>query len=531
MTAETRRGSTAAVAAVIAILAGLAAIFQHPVIDDLPFGVHAWAQGDSLAIAQRYYEDESWNIFDPHARSLFAVDGRVNRELPLVPWLAAVAARLGGPGVLVPAFRGVTLILSLLGPLALFLITFGRSRSLSAPLLPMVFLATAPVFVWYSGNFLPDAPALGLFLVGVWILLRSPEGTTERDLVLAMVPLAMAAMMKISFSVQVAFLAGTFFLGKASGGDGRSWPQRLSDAIKDNRWAAAAAVTSGLVLVAQFLFLRFREWVYSPTYFTASPHPFRSLALLKTTVGRIEDRWLAELLPWPHVIVLVLAVVWIVVRRRQIDRGLLRALGATCAAGLVLFFLFGGQYEDHDYYFIAAFYPWASLAAAAFAADAASVLRARSTATRTAAVTLLLIGAGLMTWRGEVAQMRRSSQWFHDQELWLSDAREILDYSGVAGGEAVAVLGSLRPNQPLTILGRNGYVLGTQPGLGLPPADKISSIRRVLWFMRRQGVRALVIRRDGFSELPQAQLEAGFRSLGSTERVVVLVPIEILKEE
>jgi len=104
----------------VLVMAALWGPIFVPMAHDMPFGFHSWKQGDCLAIAQQYLEDDSWNILDPRVPSLLPVERRVNAELPLTPYLAAVGARMFGRSHLVDIYRILTLLLSALGPLALF---------------------------------------------------------------------------------------------------------------------------------------------------------------------------------------------------------------------------------------------------------------------------------------------------------------------------------------------------------------------------------------------------------------------------
>ncbi|MCG6963264.1 MAG: glycosyltransferase family 39 protein [Acidobacteria bacterium] len=484
------------------------------VVQDLPVGFHSWKQGDCYAVALRFLEDDNWNILDPRAQSLTPVDGKVNAELPLTAYLAAAGARIAGKQHLPEIYRTLTLVLSALAPLALFTFVRGRTGSFVAGLLPMVFLATCPVFVYYASGFHPDSAALGLMLMGLVVVLSSDGGKRPQlRYSLGVAVMTLGGLMKMSMAPYLLVPAAVVYFRARQARPGAGVAALLK-LIPSSVYTSLGL--SATLLFGQAFYLRFRAAVYGPTFFTAGPHPFRSLQDLVQVVRQMWVFWLGDLFTAPHYLLLGLGlamlIVWGIVGRPLDD--LTVSCGVIALVMISLFVLFGRQYAWHDYYAIAAFYPMAAMLVTRLALEMWRVGSLSELRTGRPLMTLLLLAASLplgFPLNGRLET--RVNHWWRHEITWLTSARVALDACGARCSGPVVVLGARSPNLPLAYLDRQGYI---------PDPDEILSTN-FLRYLSNRGVRTVVASRDGLKELERTDFYRRFRIISKAPDFAVII--------
>jgi len=507
----------------VGILSGIWLPFFVTVFHDLPFGSHSWKQGDCFAIAQRFLEDDNWNILSPRAQSLIPTDGRVNTELPLVPYLAAVGARVVGETHLEEVFRSLTLLLSALAPLGVFGLVWGRSRGLLEAVFVMVLVAAFPILAYYGAGFHPDSGAFGFLVLGMTLVLGwTPSPATDRSVVVGVGFMTLGGLVKMSMAPYL-FVPAILLLYRnhRMTGEGGLTLLRIIPRTPPFR----ALMAGGVLIIVQFAALKTLAAGYSPTFFTASPHPFRSLGHLAMVVQRARRVWLEDLFSGPQLWVLSAGVVFSLIRCfRRKGTGELRVATATAAWVMVgLFVLFGKQFAWHDYYAIATFYPTAVLIAIQLTL---AVHRNRAVLENTLAnelVVFALVGSAVLMAAGlRPVLTKRTTRWYRLQIEWLTDARSVLNSCGTACAGPVAVLGSKPPNLALTYLDRQGYVVGPNLHGGVGTPD-FRSLAGLVTYLDRRYVKVLVARKQALEAIPADALNRLFETVAEKKDVVVFI--------
>lgn len=135
-----------------------------------PYALHVWRQGDCLSFALNYY-NENLSFWKPEINGLgLAGSGKTVSEFPIIYYLVAQLWKIFGQHEFI--FRLINVSIIFFG---LFnLQRLGRSilkDNFFSIFIPL-FLFTSPILVYYSNNFLADAPAFGLALSGCYYLYR-----------------------------------------------------------------------------------------------------------------------------------------------------------------------------------------------------------------------------------------------------------------------------------------------------------------------------------------------------------------------
>jgi len=385
----------------------------------------------------------------------------------------------------------------------------------------LVFVASFPAFLYYAVNFISDAPAFGVFCLGLVFVLRGGSDGKLRGVAPGIALMAAAGLMKMTFAPYLAVPAAVRL---RQGGLFTKRPERRVGTRRLPPSPLIALAVESAALGAQLAYIRVRSWVYAPTYFTGAPHPFRSVNHAREIVATMTRLWLEDLLNPVQRVVLAGALVVVairVVRRSRADE-ITVAMSVATAVMVGLVFLFGQQLGWHDYYAIAVFYPLASLLSVRLALELHE-LRASFRARRPAALLLLAImivgaaeGVHANAWvRG------RLSPWWRGQGLWLKEAARALDSCGAECAGPVAVLGSEPPNLPLAYFDRQGIVLG----VGLTGAlclPDFGSVRILAEYLDQRRLRVLVVKRTVLSTLPQKAVRRWFRPGAEAADVAVL---------
>ncbi|GIV24823.1 MAG: hypothetical protein KatS3mg026_0515 [Bacteroidia bacterium] len=154
----------------VVLLLFYCAIYDYPaVLKRGIFGFHQWRQSDGLSIAMSYYERQV-PFHQPRIYAQIEKDGHLCDqavgEFPLFYYITSKIWQVTGPDLRV--LRLLHTAVTLIGLYFLYKLAFLLLRSLFWAYVIPLHLFSSPVLVRYTNNFLPDAPALGLALIGLY---------------------------------------------------------------------------------------------------------------------------------------------------------------------------------------------------------------------------------------------------------------------------------------------------------------------------------------------------------------------------
>lgn len=430
----------------------LTVVYYWPSLGWLPRGIHEWAQGDRLALAFGYY-DHGMNFFRPHTFTLSSIDGVTGVEFPLIPYLAALGAKLGGRALIVPLYRLLTSATAWLAYYFLFRLVYERTRQFAAALVPGVFLAASPVFAYYAGNFLPDAASASLVLVASYYLLRFPLRHCLRDLVLAIAVFTLAALIKLSAGIYLLAALGLLLLW------GYLWPAAFTLRQRQGLLlllAASLGALGGYTLYNQYL-----NETYNSDLFLATPRPFTTMAQYEVFVRRVRESWSHEYFVPFQYIVLATSFLMIMLSIRRILRAeqlWVAFIGLAVLGGLLFLKLMGVQFTHHDYYVLASFWPALVLLVALATTQLAQRIAGWPLMARHALFAALALGLLIPGLRRYRARMNDPYPPFSQDYTyrWMQGGAAGLAAAGVPANATILVLGSGAPNLGLVYFDRRG---------------------------------------------------------------------------
>ena len=163
-----------------------------------PQSTHQWRQADCASMASLYHQ-EGMDFFEPRLHNQFAASGRAVGELPLMPYLAAIGYQLFGQhdGI----YRLLVCLFWFIGLLALFRTQRIFLKGWFWPGALTLLFFSSPLLAYYGNNFLSDVPALGMSLVGWWLVARYYQKSSAKWLWMALAFFLLATVLKITAGI------------------------------------------------------------------------------------------------------------------------------------------------------------------------------------------------------------------------------------------------------------------------------------------------------------------------------------------
>jgi hypothetical protein len=175
-----------------------------------PFSRHMYRQSDSYAFALNYYHENN-KLLEPSV--LFELEdkgGKTVSEFPVLYFFSAKIWKLTGVTPLVP--RLMNLIILFIGLFYLYKLSFEILQDHFWSILVSLLMFSSPLLGYYSFNFIPNIPALGLALIATYYYFKYYTSSEVYFLILATLLFALGALLKISSLFAFLAINAVFFL-------------------------------------------------------------------------------------------------------------------------------------------------------------------------------------------------------------------------------------------------------------------------------------------------------------------------------
>lgn len=166
-----------------------------------PGSIHQWRQADCLSITKNYYE-ENLNFFEPAIHWVGESNGKTVSEFPVLYYCVAKIWELTGQQEFI--FRMINTLIVFLGLFSLYKLVLLLLGDIFWSLFIALLVFTSPVLVFYTNNFLTDAPAFGLVLIASYLYIYGILFNNIKKFNLSFVFFLFAGLIKIS-SIQIFF--------------------------------------------------------------------------------------------------------------------------------------------------------------------------------------------------------------------------------------------------------------------------------------------------------------------------------------
>lgn len=336
------------------LLAFAAAFFALFQLGDLthkpPHSVHQWRQADGASMAARYAQD-GLDFAHPRVHNLLGHEGKGVGELPLLYYVAGACYRTWGEH---PIFlRGLSLLLWLSGLWALSQLLWRHTQDLLLSVAIPLWAWTAPMIAYYSYNFLPNVPALGLALLAWYAFDRYQSRLRVGWLWTSAALWALAGLLKVTALLTFVPLLAVYGLELLG-----LWRHPLSATrprLYPHRWAAGLAWSAVVAIVAGwYLWAIQYNAEHHTTYFRTTSWAIWDMKPqeVRYTFKRILAYWRTVYFHDSSHLVVLLLTAWILATPRR-QSPYLYGLAALTTIGVLLYgALWFYAFKDHDYYAI-----------------------------------------------------------------------------------------------------------------------------------------------------------------------------------
>lgn len=300
-----------------------------------PDGLHFTRQTDSLSFVYGYLVHDL-NLFAPSTLNLSSSGGKAACEFPILYWIAALISKTGlSPTI---TLKTIHLSISLIGVAYLF--------STFRLLLQNVWLAfggsaivvSSTIWLYYMSSTLPDAPAIGLSFIGIFYSLKTLLDTNDKYLKKALIFLAFASLIKITYAIFLIALPITLVLS------------RKYSFSKITLWTILSVTPT----VLWALYSNYYNAINNSNYFLTTWVPIWTLSAQEIYVvfDYLSRYWRSNFYYQTTQHVFVIACVMLGFSFRKLNRPLLNYTLITLLGGLFYMLLFFDKFKDHDYYLI-----------------------------------------------------------------------------------------------------------------------------------------------------------------------------------
>jgi 4-amino-4-deoxy-L-arabinose transferase-like glycosyltransferase len=389
------------------------------------------------------------NFFQPEVYSYDSYYGKAACEFPVIYYFIAILNKLFGEHEYY--LRVINLSIISLGFYHLFHLSCRLLRSVANALIFVFLFFSSTVLLYYSNNFLPDAPALGFTFSGWYFFYRYFYERSIRPVIWATVFFTLASLIKVTYFINpIAAFAALLLHDLLDEKD-------VKRTLRRNGRYITGFLISLAAVVGWYLYVAWYSARYHSEYFLTHSRPLWQMTNeeINEAWDYIRENWVHDYLYGKAILVItVLSIVGLVIGKVR-DILYLQAvfllIGSACY--LVLFF---HQFHYHDYYALALCPALLFLALNGWVALQGRFRIARSFIAMVALAALCISG---LTYSRKYLGERNNMPYDATDGIAvkLKNGRQLMHEANVPDTATVILLGYYSPNAGLYYLDRRGW--------------------------------------------------------------------------
>jgi Dolichyl-phosphate-mannose-protein mannosyltransferase len=343
-----KQNSTRTAISVLLFLLGLNWFYyyvgMYSFLEVRPSSIHSSAQCQRASIALNYYEVDM-NFFKPRVQKFSDGGGVTGVEFPILYYLDALAYKLFGFNEAIA--RGISLTIVSFGLLFFFLAARKVLKNTFVALALVGSAAFSPVLLFYSPNFMPDAPSMSFVLIAWYYFFRYLNDQKPKYINLFFVFSALSALIKVVALISpiavlcIALLDRLGFYKKVR-------PNLIFPGLYP------LFLKFGLVLLVVFSWYYYADWlawVHQNETFSMRPvlgDPGTFKQLLEYLVGV----WVYQYYAYETYVLMISSILILIFFHNYVSRILFSITLLLFLGNVCFVFLFLNQFIHHDYYII-----------------------------------------------------------------------------------------------------------------------------------------------------------------------------------
>ena len=318
-----------------------------------PQGIHFMRQTDSLSFASKYF-DNGYHFFKPQLYNLKNIDGNAACEFPITYYLTALLYSVFGKKVFI--LKLLHFIIVNIGVFCIFKLAYQILQDYFYAVLISLLLFTSTVFNYYSFNYLPDAPALGLTFIGWFFYFRYQIDKKKKTVLTSFLFFTLGSLIKVTYLINpLAIVVFSIF----------SILFRKKEFIHSAnvKKTIAYGILGVMIVVAWNAYMIYYNALYDSVSFNTKALPIWDLSKDEISIvwDHIVNYWYSKYFANSsfHLLFIILPFQLIFYKKANFKLSLITI--TLFFGSLAYFILFYSQFKDHDYYSLA-FLPFIVLA-------------------------------------------------------------------------------------------------------------------------------------------------------------------------
>ncbi len=311
-----------------------------------PEGIHFIRQTDSLSFVANYYKN-GMNFFQPQVFNLQSIDGKAACEFPFLYYLTAIFYKVFGEHEFI--LRLITVIIVSLGLLSLFKFLSKLLNDVAYALILTFLFLSSTVLLYYTNNFLPDASAFGLTLIGWYYFYRFLQNRSNNKLlILSLIFFTLSSLLKVTYFLYPISAILTLFVFDFNN------KVKMKQIIKTNISPIIFFLFSLTIIISWNIYAIHYNKENKDFYFLVSSQPIWNMSKeqIYETWSYITGYWQSRYYSVDtfHFFFAIIIAGFFVVKKS--NKLVLTTTVFVTIGSLIYFLLFFAQFKHHDYYFI-----------------------------------------------------------------------------------------------------------------------------------------------------------------------------------
>lgn len=413
-----------------------------------PTSIHQWAQSDRASIAKNYYQ-EDMNFFLPRVKNISNGTGITGLEFPILNYLASICYKLFGFDEF--WYRLIDLIILSVGLIFLFKLSYHFLDNTFQSLAIVLIFYLSPILVYYSANFIPDAPSLGFILIGWYYLFRYKVSNKNIHLMLFTFFVILSVLIKITSLISVFTILGILILDKFN------FFNRIEFRNKGKLYVSLIFVC--IIVSFWYFYSNFLNQEYHSGFFLMSIKPVNNLSELYDSIDYIIYFWFSDYYSTISILIICIAFFYLLFNFKK-GNYLLNTITILLMAGDICFFLLMlFQFRDHDYYIITLLVPIAFLFLSTLL-----ILKEKKITFNALSNSLIIIFVlnNLLYCKNNLKDRfdyKRDKFYFGNAEFYnrIKKINQNKEFMGIKNDKVFSVLYDKSPNNVLYMIDKKGY--------------------------------------------------------------------------
>jgi len=394
------------------------------------------------------------HFFEPGVYSLLSTEGKAACEFPILYYLTACLYKLFGEHEFILRLLNTAIVS--FGFFSLFRLLILLIKDIFYSFVFTFLFLSSTILLYYTNNYLPDAPALGFALAGwYYSWLYFLDRAKSCSLLAGFLFFALASLLKVTFCINPASFLMTVIASDIIQG------KRILPVLTSNKKILLYFSLTLLMVIAWNAYAILYNARNNDTYFLLNTRAIWDMdkAGISSVFDYISNYWYSKYYYQSTLHFLGILIVLGLVLIRSADR-LVLLISSFMGAGSILYFLlFFEQFRNHDYYFIALIPGIVFVVTSAFIAIGKRFPHfIKGWVVRSAILLLCLLS---LKYAGEKLSQRYETE----NDLFsvignkLEGTKDYLDEIGVDKDKKVVLVTDLTPNGGLYFIDRCGWNL------------------------------------------------------------------------